>query len=1300
MRSYLKQCADFLKWSLTVALVVCACLLVAARILVNQLYSFQEALETWLENSLQVRVEAEEVAGSWQGVLPQIRLRGVSIGGEEPFIYLGSLQMEPDYLASIRHGTLVVRQMQVDDVRVRLEEDVSGRWRLGVNTDAGTLDVRDQLLDALMQSQLIQVSEAGLALRFYTGGELQVQLVSMKMENLANFHRFSMQGSVEAAANRFRMVLEMDDAGGGEAGANARAFLNFQGSDLASSLAILGERFGVETGHPEADDAQVNATVWLDFFADDRVDLNGQLELRSLPLVLSGNGTDAVDFQAGLAGRYQYGGQMRLDFIDPVVQLDQQQLSIFDFSVRHQIGAQARQLWINTDRFAIGELYADFSSRGLIPEGQLADILAELNPRGRINGLELTLDLLEPLESLRVHGSLDGLSLDALNNAPSVANVSGRFQATAWQGALQLDATHVSPHYQAVYDQPFTHERLTGTLGWQIDRDRGSIYVYAADLALSGPEGEMRGAFLVDSPLRAGSYRTDLTLMIALQNSSSEYWPVLAPRTLSADLMRWLESSVGPAAIPRGAFLFRGKLRREHQLERTIQLRLQLEDAELEFADNWPGVRELKGDLLVDNAEILVVADQARIRGIDLAGARVRVLADERSRVQVQTPFEGPGNQLLDLLRDTPARSVVDGGLDGLDLEGALAGQAELSFPLSASFPLEALQADIEADFQGNSLGLPLRDLRLHRLQGRLHYDDQGLWSSGFTASLRDRPVQFRIATDQMISIDLETVLSPAEIGDWLDLDLLNYWQGGAEVSGRIEIAGTDSPVRYLFRSDLAGISSDLPAPLGRDPDQTQDLELQLEQSTEHLALSLRIDGLLDLHMRWRDGQMDAVSAGLRAQAPLLEAGRLLGVVSLDQLHLAEWISLAGTGPENEQNRVYEVSHVDTTSGGNNAGKERGETGALLTAPGLDTYIEVSAQQSTLGGRELGPVHALVTSDQGWNMDFATTWGRGIYYFAGPSEDSAPLLHFTELDLDSWLAGDTVVTEPIDPAALPLLDVQIDQLAFRRHDFGRWQFRMTPVEGGVEVRDVSLAVRDVTTTGETGATRLSWRREDGQELTDLDLSLEFGNASQLFELIDRPVAFTSQRGNFYASFSWDGGPLDFGDQPMSGILGVELYNGVFNTQAQGVGDALMRVVGLLNINSWARRLQFDFSDVTARGTAFNSVRGDFSINQGVLATLTPVDANLSSGRMRFDGTINLVEDSVDAQLVAVLPLRENLTWLAGLVGGLPAAVGVWLVGRLFEEEVDNLTSVSYRISGSIDDPRVRTERVFDSTIRD
>jgi uncharacterized protein YhdP len=57
-----------------------------------------------------------------------------------------------------------------------------------------------------------------------------------------------------------------------------------------------------------------------------------------------------------------------------------------------------------------------------------------------------------------------------------------------------------------------------------------------------------------------------------------------------------------------------------------------------------------------------------------------------------------------------------------------------------------------------------------------------------------------------------------------------------------------------------------------------------------------------------------------------------------------------------------------------------------------------------------------------------------------------------------------------------------------------------------------------------------------------------------------------------------------------------------------------------------------------------------------------------------------------------------MTWVTALVGGLPAAAGVWLASMIFDDELDSLSSVSYQVTGPVDDPEVKAERVFDSTI--
>jgi uncharacterized protein YhdP len=85
-----------------------------------------------------------------------------------------------------------------------------------------------------------------------------------------------------------------------------------------------------------------------------------------------------------------------------------------------------------------------------------------------------------------------------------------------------------------------------------------------------------------------------------------------------------------------------------------------------------------------------------------------------------------------------------------------------------------------------------------------------------------------------------------------------------------------------------------------------------------------------------------------------------------------------------------------------------------------------------------------------------------------------------------------------------------------------------------------------------------------------------------------------------------------------------------------------------------------------------------------------------SARLLMAGTIDLVREEMDTSLVATLPVGGNLTMAAVFAGGLPAAAGVYVISKLFKNQVDKVASVSYRMQGSWDDPVLSFDKLFDS----
>ncbi|MEL0163000.1 MAG: hypothetical protein VW842_09000, partial [Halieaceae bacterium] len=55
-----------------------------------------------------------------------------------------------------------------------------------------------------------------------------------------------------------------------------------------------------------------------------------------------------------------------------------------------------------------------------------------------------------------------------------------------------------------------------------------------------------------------------------------------------------------------------------------------------------------------------------------------------------------------------------------------------------------------------------------------------------------------------------------------------------------------------------------------------------------------------------------------------------------------------------------------------------------------------------------------------------------------------------------------------------------------------------------------------------------------------------------------------------------------------------------------------------------------------------------------------------------------------------------IPWVAALAGGLPIAAGAYVISKVFEEQVNQLSSGVYSVSGDLNSPEVIFRRVFDA----
>ena len=79
------------------------------------------------------------------------------------------------------------------------------------------------------------------------------------------------------------------------------------------------------------------------------------------------------------------------------------------------------------------------------------------------------------------------------------------------------------------------------------------------------------------------------------------------------------------------------------------------------------------------------------------------------------------------------------------------------------------------------------------------------------------------------------------------------------------------------------------------------------------------------------------------------------------------------------------------------------------------------------------------------------------------------------------------------------------------------------------------------------------------------------------------------------------------------------------------------------------------------------------------------------------GMADTQQEKIDAELSVTLPLASNLPWVAALAAGLPTAIGVYIISKFMQSQVDKLSSAVYRVDGDFAEPEVKFLRLFDVT---
>jgi uncharacterized protein YhdP len=152
---------------------------------------------------------------------------------------------------------------------------------------------------------------------------------------------------------------------------------------------------------------------------------------------------------------------------------------------------------------------------------------------------------------------------------------------------------------------------------------------------------------------------------------------------------------------------------------------------------------------------------------------------------------------------------------------------------------------------------------------------------------------------------------------------------------------------------------------------------------------------------------------------------------------------------------------------------------------------------------------------------------------------------------------------------------------------------------------------------------------------------------------------------------------------MSGQFNVNIEGGQFLKADPGIA----KLLGVLNLQALPRRLTLDFRDVFSEGFAFDFVRGDVTIEQG-LARTNNLQMKGVNAAVLMEGSANIARETQDLRVVIVPEINTGTAALIASVINPAIGLGSFLAQMFLSRPLTEANTQEFHIDGAWGDPRI------------
>ena len=1208
-------------------------------------------------------IDAKEIRSEWNLFRPEISLYGVSIKSNklDENLHLDILDVKLNVMRSILTQTLYFDYIELSNLDVLLIEDENRQWSFA-NLKSGNTERQSisQVLNRFWDVDELVLQNIHLSLQPYQHEKISLPDVNARLSTYRSRKHITIAltqhgqylGSLlvktkhEPTAKNF--VLQ--------------AYLDLSHYDLSVLSGLLPANLALVNGG-------ISNKSWI-YWKEGKLTFNSSLDIDKF----SFKRNESIWNLKHLGGKV-YGTYDNHNLVLEWPELD--------------IGAEKSQIKLGHVKFTFGDIFRMQMASVDLAElttfiqhfplsGKLQEVLATLHPTGHLNKLSMFSGQDRPF-SLRAE--LKNVSVGAWKGAPELKSVNGFLYVDKQGGYVEFDTTDFSMYFPHIYKKPMLFDQASGYVDWHIGEK--TVYVSGEKLHLKGISGEAHGEFAVSLPrIKSDDNSPRLSLNIGMKNSAAQYRDIFIPYTISSDLLQWLENNIHEGKVPEVAFIYHGPIHNNTPEKKTIQLWLKVDGASLGFADKWPLIKDISGEFLLDDHYGFARIDKADTSGVSINQASFRLFPEKGGNaIEVVAQTNASSSDAFHYLKNEGLQEKT-----GSVFSDWRAGNGSVNATVKVNTLLEEKGVTnhvvVDASLLSSDLEIPGYNINIKNISGDLHYDTStGFSSPAFSAVLFENPLVGSIETlgknkGKETFIHVSGDVSVKDLIRWSEQPALGFLKGSSKV--KADIYYGDAGAGINFNTNLAGVAVDLPKPFGKTSDVEQALQINVPFSGKKREISVAYGkGINASFMEGAKG-IDAGVINLGLNKATYQKGKIVLGGQIIDVSVDEWLDVinrfehfnAKSDPAIRKKNSSLIFTVEKLKIKNLKGYDQSLDSVSLDLFNTGSYWQIGIDHSDLQAT------LKIYDDENKPLDLHLL--RVNLDFLNKKQKESGVSYASS----SW-------------SKFPDMDVVIDKLISGGEDFGEWEFNLRSYDDRVALENLQASVKALRITETfTEPATLWWTLGDKPQSHFKGMFLS-DNIANVLKAWGYKQEVRSKKAEFVVNCWWDGVPTDFDFNKMNARVQMKLEKGNFADVSSSGTDAL-KVVGIFNIANLLKRLKLDFSDLTNTGLSYETVGGLVSIHDGIYHYDKPIEIKSSASKIRLYGGFDMNTRQLDMTMGVTLPLASNLPWIVALAAGLPAAAGVYIISKVMNKQVDQISSAVYKVTGDFADPQIKFDSLFDN----